>query len=51
MKDCHVASQVAYLDLFLAKGDFLDELLTRRLVRLWIAFVCIFQYRLILSTR
>lgn len=46
-----VALQVAYLNLFLAKGYFLDNFLTRRLIGLWVTFVCFFQYCLILSTR
>lgn len=42
---------MAYLDLFLAKSDFLDQFLARDFIGLWVAFVCIFKYCLILSTR
>lgn len=41
---------VAYLDFLLAERDLLHEFLTRRLVGLWVALVCLFQDCLVLST-
>lgn len=41
--------QESYLNFFLAEGDLPDKLQTRCLVGLWIAFICLFQDRLILS--
>ena len=40
----------AYLDFLLSKGNLLNKFLTRRLIGLWVAFICLFQDRLILST-
>jgi hypothetical protein len=39
----------AYLDFFLAERNLLNKFQTRCLVRLWVAFICLFQDRLILS--
>jgi hypothetical protein len=39
----------AYLNFFLAEGDLPDKLQTRCLVGLRVAFICLFQDRLILS--
>jgi hypothetical protein len=39
----------AYLDLLLTKSNLLNKFLTRCLVGLWVAFICLFQDYLILS--
>lgn len=41
---------MAYLDFFFAQRDLLDKFRTRRLVGLWVAFIGLFQDRLILRT-